>query len=170
VPARRVQFTIRSLMIVVLIVACSLALLKKWPECVLVIVLLGIPLAGLSKLLGKVPPRRTSWRIGISAVMLGLIILGVGWFSARVATSILQRQEYSAVLVGARRARGYRVLSVGLPAVVTALGLILNLLALTETCITRRRFGLLILVALYAFMLTIAWCILFGFLAYEDVG
>jgi hypothetical protein len=156
----------------VLIVACSLALLKKWPECLLAVVLLGIPLAGLSKLLGNVPPRRTSWRIGISAVMLGLIILGVGWFSARVATWILQQQEGFIAIVKLNRGRGDRVRMafVAIPAVVTAFGLFLNVLALAETCIGRRRFGLLILVAIYAFMIAGAWCALFGLLAYEGAS
>ena len=169
-PARRIQFTIRSLMIAVLIVACSLALLKKWPECLLVVVLLGIPLAGLSKLLGKVPPRRTSWRFGISAVMLGLIILGAGWFCGRLVLWFFQRQEGSRVLQGLSRTPDYRFLGVALPAVVTAFGLILNLVVLADTCITRRRFDLLLLVGVYALMLTIAWCILFGWLAHETVG
>jgi hypothetical protein len=154
-------------MIAVLIVACSLALLKKWPECLLVVVLLGIPLAGLSGLLGKVPPRRTSWRFGISAVMLGLIILGAGWFWGRSVLWFFERQEGLTAVPGTSRSRHAELLGVTIPAIVTAFGLILNLLALADTCVTRRRFGLLLLVAIYALMLTIAWCILFGVLNAE---
>ena len=156
-------------MIVVLIVAFSLALLTKWPECLLVVVLLGIPLAGLSRLLGKVPPRRTSWRIGISAVMLGLIILGAGWLWGRLVLWYFQRPERSGVLAGPSRLPEFRALGVALPAVVSAFCLLLNVLALAETCVTRRRFGLLMLVVIYAFMLAITWCILFGWLAHETV-
>ncbi len=169
-PARRIQFTIRSLMIAVLIVACTLAMLKKWPESLLVVVLLGIPLGGLSKLLGKIPPRRTSWRFGISAVMLGLIILGAGWFAGRSALWFFQRNEGSTVLEEISRRPDYRFLGVALPAMVTAFGLILNFLALAEICVTRRRFGLLLLVVIYALLLTIAWCILFGVLGAEAHG
>ena len=49
----------------------------------------------------------------------------------------------------------------------TAFGLILNLMALTETCATRRRFTLLILVAGYALALLLAWIMLFGWLSFE---
>ena len=108
-PAQRIQFTIKSLMIAVLIVACSLALFQKGPECVLVIVLLGIPLAGSSKLMGKVPPRRTSWRFGISAVMLGLIILGGGLVLGSLGTVVLPK---AGTFHLARRNRSYRILPI----------------------------------------------------------
>ena len=52
---RRAQFTIRSLMIAVMIVAFALGLLKRWPEGLLVTILLGVPLFVLSALFGKVP-------------------------------------------------------------------------------------------------------------------
>jgi hypothetical protein len=52
-------------MIAVLIVACALGLLKKWPEGLAVLVFLGLPLYGLSILFSKIPKRRSAWRFGM---------------------------------------------------------------------------------------------------------
>jgi hypothetical protein len=165
VAVNRIQFSIRSLMIAVLVVACALALLKQGLECLVALILLGIPLSVLNILLGKVPRRNSAGRFGISAGMLGLIILGLGWFWARVAISYFQRQAGTVALEGTSLARTYNLLGLKLPAGVTAFGLFLNFLVLVDFCTTRRRFKMLLLVMGYGFVLAIAWTALFGWLA-----
>ena len=79
-------------MITVMALGVVFALVRDWFDLWLVFVLVVIPLAGLTGLRAQVPPNRPSWRFGVSAVMLGLIILGVGWFWARSVTWYIQRQ------------------------------------------------------------------------------
>ncbi len=160
---RRVQFTIQSLMIAVLIVACALGLLKKWPEGLAVLVFLGLPLYGLSILFGKIPKRRSAWRFGMSVVMLSLIMLGTGWLSARSAIWLFQWQHGSGPA-----ARGYPEVCLVIPAILSAFGLFLNVVVLADLCVSRRRFGLLLLVAVFALMVAFAWTVLFGWLASEN--
>jgi energy-converting hydrogenase Eha subunit H len=73
-----VKFTIRSLMFAVMAVAVCFAVLRAWRDFLLVFVLVTIPLLGLIGLWTRVPPQRVSWRFGVLAAMLGLIILGMG--------------------------------------------------------------------------------------------
>ena len=132
VHLRRLQFSIRSLMIAVVVVACTLALLKKGPESLLVVLLLGTPLAVLSVVLARVPKRCSGQRFGISALMLGLIFLGAGWFSARSAIWVFQREAGTVALNSTIHASSYRFFGVAMPAGATAFGLILNLIALAD--------------------------------------
>jgi hypothetical protein len=161
---RRAQFTIRSLMIAVLIVACALGLLRRWPEGLLVIVLLGVPLFALSILFGKVPRRRSARRFGMSVAMLSLIVLGTGWFSARSLIWFFQWRYGSVAHYGMLGWLNYPALFVVIPAGVSAIGLILNIVVLADICASRRRFGLLLLVAAFALALAFGWLGLFGLL------
>jgi len=65
---RRVQFSIRSLMIAVVIVACVLALLKKGPESLLLVLLLGIPMAVLSERHGDAQHRKPTAATAIASL------------------------------------------------------------------------------------------------------
>jgi hypothetical protein len=167
VRLHRIQFTIRTLMIVVLFVACALALLQKWPEGLLVFVLLALPLAGLSLLFGKIPRRRSAWRFGLSVAMLSLIMLGTGWFSARSAIWFFQWQHGSLARGGVWSGGGYPEFCLTIAAIVTAFGLFLNTVVLADICVSHRRFGLLLLVAGFALALAIAWFTLFAILNSE---
>ena len=164
---RRVRFTIRSMMIVVLIVACALGLLRRWPEGLLVLVLLGVPLFVLSILFRKVPRRRSAWRFGMSLAMLSVIVLGTGWFSARFLIWFFRWQHGSTAHHGMLGWVNYPALFVVIPAGASALGLILNMIVLADLCASRRRFGLLLLVAAFAVALAVGWIGLFGLLASE---
>ena len=82
-PQHRFNFTIRTLMITVVALGVLFAMLRDWRDFLPVFVLVVVPLAGLYGLRSRVPPDRPSWRFGVSAVMLGLIILGAGWLWAR---------------------------------------------------------------------------------------
>jgi hypothetical protein len=168
VPVRRVQFTIRSLMIAVLVVACALALLKKWPEVLAVLVLLGLPLYGLSVLFRKIPRQRSARRFGMSVVMLSLIMLGTGWLSARSLIWFVQWQYGSSTRYGMFGGAGnYAPLCLAIPAGLTAFGLFLNIVVLADICVSLRKFGLLPLVAAFAFVLAVSWIALFGWLNLE---
>jgi hypothetical protein len=166
VRARRVQFTIRTLMIAVCVVGCALGLVKRWPEGLAVLVLLGLPLYGLSVLFGKIPRGRSAWRFGMSVVMLSVIMLGVGWFSARVLISAYRMHYVPNMNQGMWGESSYS-LCLAIPAAVTAFGLLLNIVVLTELCVSRRRFGILLLVPALAVALALGWIGLFGWLAAE---
>src|SRR5262249_20411766 len=126
VRARRVQFTIRTLMIAVVVVACGLAFLKQWPEGLAVLVLLALPLYGLSRLLGKIPERFSAWRLGMCVAMLSVIMLGVGWSSARGLMSMAEWQGGHTAIYRAWVSGGAWPLHVAIPAGLTAIGLLLN--------------------------------------------
>jgi hypothetical protein len=165
VAVRRVQFTIRSLMIAVLVVACALALLKQWPEVLVVLVLLGLPLYGLSVLFGKTPRQRSARRFGMAVVMLSLIVLGTGWFSAR-SLIWFYRWKYGTIAHYSQWGWvTYPYVLLAIPAGLAAFGLLLNIIVLADVCVSRRRFGLLLLVAAFAVVLAVGWTILFGLLA-----
>lgn len=170
VAVRRVQFTIRSLMIAVLVIACALALLKKWPEVLAVVVLLGLPLYALSVLFGKVPRGRSAWRFALSVAMLSLIVLGTGWFTARSMIWWSHWNYGSNAHYGSWGWVNYPFACLAIPAGVTALGLFLNIVVLADLCVSRRRFGLLLLLALFALALTAGWFGLFGWLESERLG
>jgi hypothetical protein len=165
VRARRIQFTIRSLMIAVLVVACVLAFLKRWPEGLAVLVLLGLPLYGLSVIFGKIPRRRSAWRFGMSVVMLSVIILGTGWFSARVLIWIFEWQHGPSAHYRMWVEGGYRPWCLAIPAGLTACSLFLNIVVLTDLCISRRRFDVLAGVPVLAMALALGWIGLFGWLS-----
>jgi hypothetical protein len=167
VRARRVQFTIRTLMIAVCVMACALAFLKRWPEGLAVLLLLGLPLYGLSVLFGKIPQRRSAWRFSMCVAMLSVIMLGMGWFSARVLIWMIQWQG---VPVFPYRPWTYHAappLYLAIPAGLTAIGLFINLAVLTDLCCSRRQFALLPLVVTFAITLACGWAGLFGWLASE---
>ena len=163
----RVRFTIRSLMIAVAAVAGLLAVFTTWSEFLPVLILVGIPLAGLSGLLAQVPPRRSSWRFGILAVMLGLVILGGGWLWARSAIWFFQWQAGSVALDGASRGAHYRFWGLTIPMKMTAICLVWDVFGLSVVCAHRRRFGILVLVVGYALALVFAYVILFAWLDFE---
>ena len=152
-------------MIAVVVVACGLALLKRWPEGLAVLVLLGLPLYGLSKLFGKIPRERSAWRFGMSVVMLSVIMLGTGWFSARVMIWIFQWQRGLSAHYPMWVEGGYPPLCLAIPAGLTALGLFLNIVVLTDLCISRRRFDVLAGVPVLAMALALGWIGLFGWLS-----
>jgi hypothetical protein len=165
---RRAQFTIRSLMIAVMIVAFALGLLKRWPEGLLVTVLLGGPLFVLSVLFGKVPRRRSARRFGMSVAMLSLILLGTGWLTARLLIWFFQWKYGSVAHYGTWGWVNFPALCLAVPAVMTAVGLFLNMVVLADMCVSRRRFGLLLVVAAFALALAAGWIGLFGLLASES--
>jgi hypothetical protein len=163
----RLRFTIGNLMIAVALVAGLLALFTAWIELLPVAILVGIPLVSLSGLLARVPPHRPGWRFGILLVILGLVILGGGWFWARAALWIFQRQERSFNLDGAAHANYYGFWGLDVPMLVTAVGLVVDVLVLVIVCARRRRAGLVLLVVGYAFALAFTWLSLFALLALE---
>jgi hypothetical protein len=167
VSVRRLQFTIRSLMIAVLAVACGLALLKQWPEVLAVLVLLGLPLFGLSVLFGKTPRRRSARRFGLSVVMLCLITLGSGWFLARSSIWLYHWKFGSSSHYSRWGWVNYPYSLLAIPAGLTAFVLFLNMIVLADICLSRRRFGLLLLVAAFALALSCSWLVMFGLLASE---
>ncbi len=152
-------------MIAVLVVACVLAFLKRWPEGLAVLVLLGLPLYGLSVLFGKIPRRRSAWRFGMSVVMLSVIILGTGWFTARVLIWIFEWQHGRSAHYRMWVEGGYRAWCLAIPAGLSACGLLLNIVVLTDLCISRRRFDVLAGVPLLAVALALGWMGLFGWLS-----
>jgi hypothetical protein len=148
-------------MIAVMIVACALGLLKRWPEGLLVTVLIGGPLYVLSVLFGKVPRRRSARRFGMSVAMLSLIVLGTGWLSARLLI-------WTVAHYGIWGSVNYPSYCLAIPALMTAVGLFLNMVVLAEMCISRRRFGLLVVVTAFGLALAAGWIGLFGLLASES--
>jgi hypothetical protein len=154
-------------MIAVLVVACGLALLKRWPEGLAVLVLLGLPLYGLSVLFGRIPRGHSTWRFGMSVVMLSVIMLGTGWFCGRVLIWMI---EWHGGTVVPHRAWGYHAtppLYLAIPGGLTAVGLLVNVVVLGDLCCSRRQFALLPLVATFALVLACAWTGMFGWLAAE---
>ncbi len=133
----------------------------------MVLLLLGLPLYGLSVLFGKIPRGRSAWRFGMSVVMLSVIMLGLGWFSARVLISAGRIQHAPNTGHGTWAEGPYPLLCLAIPAAVTAFGLFLNIVVLAELCVSRRRFGILLLVPAFAAVLALGWIGLFGWLAAE---
>ena len=162
-----VKFTIRSLMFAVMAVAVCFAVLRAWRDFLLVFVLVIIPLMGLIGLWTQVPPQRVSWRFGILAAMLGLIILGTGWLWARSVIWHFQGQEWFVAIGGASRGEDYEFWGSTLPGCVTGIGLIVHVLFLTVACATRRSRSLLLLVLPYALALAAVYIILFADLEFE---
>ena len=102
-------------MLVVAATGVLSALLRDSRELLPVTVLVVIPLAGLVGLWTKVPPHRPSWRYGILAVMLGLVIRGMGWLWAGSVIWYFQRQEGFVAIGGASRGGRLRILGVDDP-------------------------------------------------------
>jgi hypothetical protein len=163
---RRSQLTIRTLMITVMALGVVFALLRDWSDLWPVSVLVVIPLAGLTGLRAQVPPERTSWRFGVSAVMLGLIILGVGWFWARSVIWYIQWQEGFQLIYIASRGEDYQFWGSTVPRNVTGVCLLVYIVLLASACTARRR-GLLPVVAAYALALAGSYVILFALLEFE---
>ena len=161
------KFTIRTLLITVMVLGVGFAVLRDWPVFLPIFVLVVIPLGGLTGLRAQVPPERPSWRFGISAVMLGLIILGVGWFWARSVIWYIQRQEGFEAIGGASRGEAYQFWGLTFPRNVTASCLLAHVLGLAMACTPRRRRGLLLIVAIYAVALSLSHFLLFAFLDFE---
>ena len=155
-------------MIAVGVVACALALFKGWPLGLAVLGLLGAPLYGLSVLFGKIPRERSAWRFGMSVVMLSVIMLGIGWFSARVLISIFMWRHEPGTHQRLWDESGYPLLCLAIPAGLTAIGLFLNVAVLADLCFSRRRLSLLPLVVAFALALAFTWTGLFGWLASES--
>ena len=103
----------------------------------LVFVLVVIPLVGLIGLRTQVSPQRVSWRLGILAAMLGLIILGIGWLWARSVIWHFQGQERFVAIGGASRGEDYRFWGSTLPGCVTGICSIIYVLFLTAASATR---------------------------------
>ena len=99
--------------------------------------------------------------------MLGLIILGVGWLSARSVIWSFQRHEGFDAIGGASRGRGYYFWGMTVPSSVTGCCMLVDVLVLAVACTPRRRRGLLVLVVPYALALAVAWVALFAFLEIE---
>ncbi len=163
----RLRFTIRSLMIAVAAIAGLLAVFTRWAEILPVLIVVGIPLAGLIGLLGGVPPQRPTWRLAILAVMLGWIILGCGWLWARSAIWIFQRQAGSVLPAGGAGAGYYEFWGLEIPMMVTGIGLVVDVLVLAIACVRRGLFGLVLLVVGDAFALALGWFLLFILLEFE---
>ncbi len=161
------RFTIRSLMIAVAAIAGLLSVLTTWREFLPVLILVGLPVVGLTGLLARVPPQRPVWRLWILTVMLGFMILGGGWLWARLAIGIFRWKTGSPL----DRSGYYAGWGLMIPSFVTGIGLIVHVLVLAIACVDRRRFGLLLLVVGYALAQAISWFLLFallGFEAYSD--
>ena len=163
----RVRFTIRTLMIAVLAVGGLLALLTVWVDLLPLLILVVIPLIGLSGLLARVPSQRPAWRFGISAVMLGLIILGGGWLWARSVIWYLQREQGFVAIGTASRLADYHFWGLTIPSSVTAVCLTVDVLVLAVACVPRRRRSMILLVMAYALALAGAWVLLFADLELE---
>jgi hypothetical protein len=161
------RFKIRSLMIAVGAVGGLLALLRDWSALVPVFVLVVMPLAGLTGLRNQVPAQRPSWRFGVSAVMLGLIILGAGWFWARSVVWYFQWKEGFEAIGGAIRGEQYQFWGETIPSCVTGICLLAYILFLAVACTPRRRRVLLPVVVAYALALAGAYVLLFAFLGLE---
>jgi hypothetical protein len=151
----------------VVVVACALALLKRWPEGLAVLVLLGLPLYGLSVLFGKIPRGHSAWRFSMCVVMLSLIMLGTGWLCARTFIWMMQWQGTYFASYRPWAYLGPPPLYLAIPAGLTAIGLFLNVAVLADLCFSRRRLSLLPLVAAFALALAFTWTGLFGWLASE---
>jgi hypothetical protein len=150
-----------------MVLSVVFAMLRDWRVFLPIFVLVVIPLAGLFGLLAQVPPERPSWRFGISAVMLGLIILGVGWFWARSVIWYIQRQERFEAIGNASRGEDYQFWGLTVPRNVTAGCFLAYLLGLASACTSRRRRGLLLIVAAYAVALSLYHFLIFSFLYFE---
>jgi hypothetical protein len=155
----RPRFTIRSLMIAVAVIAGLLSVLTTWTEFLPVLILVGIPLVGLTGLLVRVPPQRPVWRLWIFTVMLGFVILGGGWLWARLAIGIFRWKTGSPRLEGSGY---YAKWGWGIPCMVTGICLIVHILVLAIACVDRRRFGLFLLVVGYALAMALSWFLLFA--------
>jgi hypothetical protein len=99
--------------------------------------------------------------------MLGLIILGVGWFWARSVIWYIQRQESFEAIGSASRGEDYQFWGLTVPRNVAAGCFLAYLLGLASACTPRRRRGLLLIVAAYAVALSPSHFLLFAFLYFE---
>jgi hypothetical protein len=154
-------------MCLVAVVAGSLALLRIGLAMLPVVLAVLIPLIALSVLLQYVPGKRPSWRRGINAGRLGWLILGAGWLWARLIVSFFQKQEGLVDISNARRADFYEFWGLTVPSVATGVCLIVYVIILAVSCISRRRPTLLWLVGGYAVLLLISWFIVFVELVIE---
>ncbi len=136
-------------------------MLRDWRDFLPVSVLVLVPLAGLYGLRSQVPPQRPTWRFGVSAVMLGLIILGASWFWARSLVWYAQRLERFEAIGNATRGADYQFWGLTLPRNVTGICLLVYIVLLAIACTPRRRRGLLLVVILYALALAGAHFLLF---------
>ena len=126
-----------------------------------------IPLASLTGLRAQVPPERPSWRSVISAVMLGLIILGGGWFWARSVIWHFQRPEGFEAIGGASRGEDYQFWGLTVPRHATGICLMAYVSGLALACTPRRRRRLLLIVVAYALALALSYLFLFILLDFE---
>ncbi len=165
--AHRTQFTIRSLMYLVAVVAGLLALVLLWRDLLPVVIAVIMPTACLSGLLGEMPQERREWRHWISAARLGLIVLGAGWLWARSVISYFQRQEGYVAIGGASRGTHFEFWGLTLPSTATGICLVVYVSILVLACVPRRRRALLWFVVAYAASLAVAWVFLFADLGFE---
>jgi hypothetical protein len=138
----RVQFTIRRLMCLIVVVAGLLASGPVWSDALLVLAVLGIPFGSLCASLKKVPRNRLSWRRWIQAAMLGAMILLGGWLWAVLAIRSFQRREGLVVLSNAAMLDHYEYWGWQVPACATGVRLIAYVSILAGACVPRQRRGL----------------------------
>jgi hypothetical protein len=159
-----IQFTIRSLMIAVALVAGLLATLLLCPDLLLLLIVVGIPLTGLSGLLARIPAHRPEWRRWIAAVMFGMIVLAVGWIWARGVIASFQRADGTYRLGDSADIEFWGLI---VPAAVTGISLIVYVLGLGITCALRGRLQLMLPIVGYGLSLAAAWLCLFAALRIE---
>jgi hypothetical protein len=157
-------------MIAVAIVAGLLAVFTAWIQLLPLVIFVGIPLAVLSGLVARVPPQQLSRRFWIQVVIVGWLILGIGWLWARAMLWFFQRQVGSQRLGSAFLAGYYEFWGLKVPMMVTGICLVMNVLVLTIACASRRRAGLALLVAGNAYALAFVWSLLFISLHFESLG
>ena len=163
-PAR-VQFTIRSVMIAVAVIAGLLAMLRLWREFLPILIVVGIPLTGLYKLLAKVPRNRPEWRTWITAAILGYVVLAAGWLWVRAAISFFQPEQGSIAIDGSIGGADYEFWGLTPRARLTGICLAVYASGMAIVCAPRRRRKLLPLVMGYALALAVLSSLLLACLA-----
>ncbi len=164
------RFTIRGLMIAVAVIAGSLALVVNHSEFFQLLIIVGIPLAGLIGLLLRVPRDRPGWRLGVQAAMLGWLIIAAGWLWARSVIWWFQHHEGLGAGVLLSSAHNYyEFLGLIAPMGVTAFCLAAHVLGLARACVRRgeSQFVGCLFVFGYGAVLAIAYLLLFAALQIE---
>ncbi len=172
-PAPRVRFTIRGLMIAVAAIGGLLGMLRAFPVLpVLFLVLLLFNAPGvvvcLAVALARAPGRLVPWRAGIVTAAQGAAVLAAGWLCSALALSILLRQSGTEALAESRKASA-EFWGLHIPMTVTAIGLAVFVARIVMICASRRRHDLMPFVVIYAWAMAVAWLLSFTILGVEMI-
>jgi hypothetical protein len=159
--------TIRSLMVAVIAVGLTFAFVREWRDLLPFAIMVVVPLCGLAVGRAQIQCPPPFWRFEIPACVAGWLVLAIGWLWSHCLILHFQRQEGARLIGQSARANYYEFWALTIPAIVTAVSLVVHATILTAACASRRRRPLLPIVLGQALMLAFAYIWCFADLSYE---